>query len=79
MLFAEWELFSDDKLTKLWKTFNKKLKLFCHVYIAWCKHEEKVGRIWIIQPLESFRNLSECLHQTILTEQNSFYFFNKVS
>ena len=24
----------------------KKSKLFCRVYIAWCKHEEKVGRIW---------------------------------
>ena len=32
-----------------------------------------------MQPLESSRNLSECLHQAILTEQNSLYFFNKMS
>ena len=32
-----------------------------------------------MQPLESSRNLSECLHQAILTEQNSLYFFDKMS
>ena len=54
----------------------KKQKLFCRVYAAWCKHEEKFERTrklctpktqgqGFTQPLECSPNLSECLHQAI--------------